>query len=245
MSAQPISIGAAAAPSDPNAAMARVQQLQAMLAQVANPLATTQSNGGTVAATPVSSSTATTTGTQFAAMLQAAEGGSSESVGVETAAGSGSGTDASGPSAYTSIINAAAAQYGLDPAVLEGLVHQESGFDPNAVSSAGAEGLTQVMPENFAADGITNPFDPTQSIDGGAAQLSRDLREFNGNYTDALAAYNAGSAAVAEYGGVPPYTQTENYVTDVLGYAAQNANANGEAATTSPTNDPTTLGGIT
>jgi soluble lytic murein transglycosylase-like protein len=101
------------------------------------------------------------------------------------------------------------------------------------------------MPENFAADGITNPFDPTQSIDGGALQLSRDLASFNGNYTDALAAYNAGSAAVTRYGGVPPYAQTQNYVKDVLAYAAQLESADGGSTATPSTNDPTTLGGIT
>jgi soluble lytic murein transglycosylase-like protein len=77
------------------------------------------------------------------------------------------------------------------------------------------------MPENFAADGITNPFDPAQSISGGAKQLSADLTEFNGNIVDALAAYNAGSAAVKQYGGVPPYAQTQNYVNDILATAQQ------------------------
>jgi soluble lytic murein transglycosylase-like protein len=212
-----------------------------MLAQVANPAGVTQANGGVAAPASSAAATSSTSAAQFAAMLAQAGGGSPGSAASSL---SGAGT-AAGPSSYTAIIDAAAQRYGLNPAVLEGLVHQESGFDPNAVSSAGAEGLTQVMPENFAADGITNPFDPTQSIDGGALQLSRDLTSFNGNYTDALAAYNAGSAAVTRYGGVPPYAQTQNYVKDVLAYAAQLESADGGSTATASTNDPTTLGGIT
>jgi soluble lytic murein transglycosylase-like protein len=200
--------------TDPSAATARVAQLEALIREAASPLSTTSAPTGTDATT----TTATNPGGNFAAMLASA---------------SATGTGAAGGNDYSAIIAAAAHQYGIDPAVLEGLVHQESGFNPNAVSSAGAEGLTQVMPENFAADGITNPFDATQSIYGGAKQLSEDLSEFGGNVTDALAAYNAGSAAVQRYGGVPPYAQTQNYVTSVLDYAQQWAAANG-AASASP-----------
>jgi hypothetical protein len=77
------------------------------------------------------------------------------------------------------------------------------------------------MPENFASLGITDPFDPTQSIDGGAQMLAENLKTFGGNTVDALAAYNAGVGAVEQYGGVPPYSQTQNYVQMVMGYAAQ------------------------
>ena len=96
------------------------------------------------------------------------------------------------------------------------------------------------MPENFAADGITDPFNATQSIFGGAKQLGEDLDEFGGNVVDALAAYNAGSAAVKQYGGVPPYTQTQNYVSDILGYAQQYEEQQPTSAASASALDPST-----
>lgn len=218
MSVQPIATTGGTPTNDEAQAAARVAALEQMIEQAASGFDPTSST--TTAAASGSSS-------DFSSMLASAASASGTS--ASGTAASGTPADAGG---YAPIIDAAAAQYGLDPAILTGLVHQESGFDANAVSSAGAEGLTQVMPENFAADGITNPFDPTQSIYGGAKQLSEDLQEFGGNYTDALAAYNAGSAAVSQYGGVPPYTQTQNYVQDVLAYAQQ---LDGETSTTTPT----------
>jgi soluble lytic murein transglycosylase-like protein len=185
------------------------------------------------AASPSAASSTTSSG-GFSSVLASAASAATTPTSSDTATG------AADAASYAPIIDAAAAQYGINPAVLTGLIEQESGFDPNAVSSAGAEGLTQVMPENFAADGITNPFDPTQSIDGGAKQFSADLEQFGGNVTDALAAYNAGSAAVEEYGGVPPYPQTQNYVKDVLAYAQQY-----EQQSTAPSASATTTGGTT
>ncbi len=102
------------------------------------------------------------------------------------------------------MIEQAAARYGIDPSVLYGLIEQESGFDPSATSSAGAQGLTQLMPTTAASLGVTEPLDPAQSIEGGARYLSGLLHQFAGNTTDALAAYNAGPGAVQQYGGVPP-----------------------------------------
>ena len=118
------------------------------------------------------------------------------------------------------MIEQAAARYGIDPSLLYGLIEQESGFDPSASSSAGAAGLTQLMPSTAASLGVTEPLDPAQSIEGGARYLSQLLHQFAGNTTDALAAYNAGPGAVEQYGGVPPYPETQQYVTKVLGYAA-------------------------
>ena len=124
-------------------------------------------------------------------------------------------------SEYDALIEQAAARNGVDSAVLHGLIQQESGFDPNSASSAGALGLTQLMPGTASSLGVTNPLDPAQSIEGGARYLGEMLRQFGGNTEDALAAYNAGPGAVQRYGGVPPYTETQQYVTKVLGYAAQ------------------------
>jgi soluble lytic murein transglycosylase-like protein len=215
MSAQPIS---AAAPSDAAAATSRVAAIEQMIAQAANGFAPSQSAATTV--TPA-----------FSDVLASAASAPTATPTAGSAAAAGT---------YAPLIDEAAAQYGINPSILTALVNQESGFNPNAVSSAGAEGLTQVMPENFAADGITNPFDPAQSIFGGAKQLSADLTEFNGNVVDALAAYNAGSAAVREYGGVPPYTQTQNYVNDILATAQQYEQqpASAASANTTPV-DPT------
>jgi soluble lytic murein transglycosylase-like protein len=127
---------------------------------------------------------------------------------------------ASGAGAYEPLIEQAAARNGLDPAVLYGLIEQESGFDPNATSSAGALGLTQLMPGTASSLGVSEPLNPQQSIEGGARYLGELLRQFSGNTTDALAAYNAGPGAVQQYGGIPPYPETQQYVSKVLANAA-------------------------
>ena len=129
-------------------------------------------------------------------------------------------TGAGASTAFGAEIDAAAASNGIDPALLKGLVSQESGFDPNARSGAGALGLTQLMPGTAAALGVTNPLDPAQSLQGGAKYLRQQLDRFGGDEKLALAAYNAGPGAVARFGGVPPYRETQNYVSSVLGKAA-------------------------
>ena len=118
-------------------------------------------------------------------------------------------------------ITAAASKHGIDPALLAGLVKQESGFNPNAGSPAGARGLTQLMPGTAAGLGVTNVLDPIQNLDGGAKYLRQQLDAFGGDVTRALAAYNAGPGAVQRYGGVPPYAETQNYVRIVQANAAQ------------------------
>jgi soluble lytic murein transglycosylase-like protein len=133
---------------------------------------------------------------------------------------------ATGPSAlpagtpYGAEITAAAERNGLDPALLAGLIKQESGFDPNARSGAGAQGLTQLMPGTAAGLGVTNPLDPAQAIEGGAKYLKQQLDRFGGDTARALAAYNAGPGAVQRFGGVPPYAETQNYVRAVQANAA-------------------------
>lgn len=129
------------------------------------------------------------------------------------------GAGGAGASAYEAQIQQAAIANGVEPALLKGLIEQESGFNPNATSSAGAMGLTQLMPSTAASLGVTEPLNPTQSIQGGAKLLGELLRQFGGNVSYALAAYNAGAGAVDQYGGVPPYPETEAYVAKVLANA--------------------------
>jgi soluble lytic murein transglycosylase-like protein len=142
--------------------------------------------------------------------------GTQSAFGQSTLAGSPSGAEGG---EYEALIDNAAARYGLDPAVLHGLIEQESGFDPSATSGAGAMGLTQLMPGTASSLGVANPLDPAESIEGGARYLSQMMAQFGGNTADALAAYNAGPGAVQQYGGVPPYAETQSYVTKVLGNA--------------------------
>ncbi len=171
--------------------------------------------------------------TQLEGMIAAANGGSSSpaystsfdsqlsQVQAGTSLTATSASIGSGDTPYSGLIEASAAKYGIDPAVLKGLVRQESGFDPNAGSPAGAQGLTQLMPATAASLGVSDVHDPAQSIDGGAHYLRMQLDRFGGDYTKALAAYNAGPGAVQRFGGVPPYAETRNYVTKVLSYADQ------------------------
>ena len=116
-------------------------------------------------------------------------------------------------------------EYGVDVNLLKAVAQAESGFDTNAVSSCGAMGIMQLMPETANSLGVEDPFDAEQCITGGAKMLSYLLDDYNGNVTLALAAYNAGSGSVQKYGGVPPYNETINYIdkiNNILGGALSN-----------------------
>jgi len=118
--------------------------------------------------------------------------------------------------AVQALVRDAAKRAGVDPALLLAVASAESGFDPGAVSPAGAVGVMQLMPSTAKALGIANPYDPASNVRGGALYLHALLARFGGDVRLAVAAYNAGPAAVERYGGVPPYTQTRAYVERVL-----------------------------
>jgi soluble lytic murein transglycosylase-like protein len=178
------------------AAVARVGEIQALLAQA---------SGSQAIAQPASANS-------FQAQLQQAGA-------VQGAAATPPASGGPVDGQFSDLINAAAKKYGIDPALLKGLIRQESNFNPNAKSPAGAAGLTQLMPGTAASLGVSNPLDPAQAIEGGAKYLAQQLKAFGGDVRKALAAYNAGPGAVTRYGGVPPYAETQNYVRSVMAFA--------------------------
>jgi len=132
------------------------------------------------------------------------------------AAGASSGSALAGVP-YANLFTSAAARYGVDASLLAAVAAQESGFNSRAVSPSGAQGLMQFMPATAKGLGV-NAFDPSSAIDGAARYLSSLTQQF-GSTPLALAAYNAGPGAVRQYGGIPPYSETQNYVQSVLSKA--------------------------
>jgi soluble lytic murein transglycosylase len=119
--------------------------------------------------------------------------------------------------AYDQLILRAARRHGLPPALVKAVVKAESNFQPNAISDKGAQGLMQLMPATAEDLGVDHPFTPEENVAGGTRYL-RAMYDRFGDWEHALAAYNAGPAAVDKFGGVPPYAETQEYVERVLHY---------------------------
>ncbi|MCL6593606.1 MAG: lytic transglycosylase domain-containing protein [Alicyclobacillus sp.] len=132
--------------------------------------------------------------------------------------GSGASTPPSAglPAWVQQLAASAAARYGVPAGLVMSVIAQESGGDPNAVSSAGAVGLMQLLPSTAAALGVADVRDPTANVDAGTRYLAQLLQQFGGDTALALAAYNAGPGAVQQARGIPPYAETQHYVQAVL-----------------------------
>jgi soluble lytic murein transglycosylase-like protein len=113
------------------------------------------------------------------------------------------------------LIEEASSRTGLPETLIAAVIETESGYRPDAVSSAGAQGLMQLMPGTARSLGVDDPLDPKENVLGGSEYLRKQLSRF-GSVEKALAAYNAGPRAVEQFGGIPPFRETQNYVRRVL-----------------------------
>ena len=147
-------------------------------------------------------------------VLPSYESGTASSLSTTSSPGASVSGSLNVPSNLASMFLSAGATYGVSPTLLAAVAKVESGFNPSAVSSAGAEGLMQIMPSTAKGLGV-NPMDPQQAVNGAAQILSGDIAKF-GSVPLALAAYNAGAGAVEQYGGIPPYPETQNYVNKIM-----------------------------
>jgi len=120
------------------------------------------------------------------------------------------------PSAYDAEIAQVARRYQIDASLIKAVIHAESDFDHRALSSKGAQGLMQLMPETARELNVRNPFNPKENIDGGTRYLRQLLYSFNGKLNLSLAAYNAGPGLLARTGAIPKIPETQNYVAKVM-----------------------------
>ncbi|MEZ2903081.1 lytic transglycosylase domain-containing protein [Acinetobacter terrestris] len=140
--------------------------------------------------------------------------------------------------AFDHIIKQAAAQHGISEGLIKAVMHTESGFNVNARSPVGAQGLMQLMPATARRFNVSNAYDPQQNIMAGAKYLSWLMKRFNGNTSLVLASYNAGEGNVAKYGGIPPFKETQDYVRRVSSRYS-NLYSNGIASSSTSSNAPT------
>jgi len=117
---------------------------------------------------------------------------------------------------FDKIIKAVAEKYNLEASLIHSIIRTESDYDPHCISSKGALGLMQLMPETARIYGVGNPFEPRDNIEGGARYLKDLISLYDRRTRFVLAAYNAGQTAVKKYGGIPPYPETKNYIEKVM-----------------------------
>lgn len=122
------------------------------------------------------------------------------------------------PAEFEQLIRTCSDKYGVSSSLIKAVIHAESGYNPNAVSSKGAGGLMQLMPATAKSLKVADRFNPKDNVEGGVKYLRFLLDTFNGDVSLAVAAYNAGLSRVAKYGGIPPYNETRTYVNRVLSY---------------------------
>ena len=115
-------------------------------------------------------------------------------------------------------VSEAAEKHQVNESLIKAVIMQESSFSPTALSHVGAQGLMQLMPETADYLGVSNPWDIYENIDGGTRLIGKYLDDYDGDLELVLSAYNAGPGAVEKYGGIPPYSETQNYVRKVIGY---------------------------
>ena len=137
--------------------------------------------------------------------------------------------------AFDQMIRQAAQQHGVSEGLIKAVMHTESGFNINARSPVGAQGLMQLMPATARRFNVSNAYDPQQNIFGGARYLSWLLKRFNGNTQLAIAAYNAGEGNIDKYGGIPPFRETQDYVRRVTS-RFQNLYSSGLSSTSNSNN---------
>ena len=175
------------------------------------------------AARTAAASSSSTEGADFAASLnestKALSSGSTDSNGSSASTqATSSASTMSSPQDYEAYFKEASETYGVATSILKSIAKAESNFNPSAVSKAGAIGIMQLMPSTAASLGVSNSYDARENIMGGAKYISQLLSRYQGNISLALAAYNAGTGNVDKYGGIPPFTETQNYVQKVLSY---------------------------
>ncbi|HEY2989236.1 MAG TPA: lytic transglycosylase domain-containing protein, partial [Candidatus Binatia bacterium] len=122
------------------------------------------------------------------------------------------------PARFDGLISSSSQRYGVDSALVRAVVKVESDFNEAARSHKGAQGLMQLMPDTARLHNVANAYDPEENIDGGVRHLRLLLDRYQGNLQLTLAAYNAGIQAVDKYRGIPPYSETKEYVRRVLSY---------------------------
>lgn len=162
-----------------------------------------------------------TAGPAFGRALSSAIGNTAPPAYAAAQGGAAPGTAPVVPAQIDALVSQNSTAWQVDPSLVKAVIVNESGFDANATSRTGAQGLMQLMPATAAAVGVRNAYDPVQNVAGGTRYLKSLLDRFGGDVRRAVAAYNAGPEAVEKYGDVPPYAETQNYVQNVLGSYAK------------------------